>query len=479
MKYIRSLFPALLIILSGCKTPSDFNQVLEDIQENLEFGNISTVEQIVDSLRIAKGVDKGIIHVADSLGQIAQRIALDFPLTENQVNTLVEKLNGPFSPDDLSAWERNGWLEWRMIDGEKRYFNRAASNLMLLKKFHGQQGQKPVEKETDPAMIQRLRHTEKVIESSDNQGNPVEPIKMEITYTITVHPDVVPDGEKIRCWLPWPKGGNVRQKDLKLLNTSNPEYIIAPDTSIHSSIYMETPAKKGIPTVFQFSCSFVSSAQYYNMQGIKILPYDTTTDDYKKYTSEQLPHICFTDDVKRLADSITGSDDNPASIVKKIYFWFKENIPWAGALEYSIIPNIPEYVMKYRKGDCGQQTFLFISMLRYKGIPVRWQSGWMMPPDNENLHDWSQVYFEGTGWVPVDVSYDLQKTDNPLVRDFYLSGIDSYRLIVNDGVAGPLHPEKMFLRSEPYDFQRGEVEWNGGNLYFDKWDYDMKIKYIK
>jgi hypothetical protein len=50
-------------------------------------------------------------------------------------------------------------------------------------------------------------------------------------------------------------------------------------------------------------------------------------------------------------------------------------------------------------------------------------------------------------------------------------------LIINDGIGGPLHPEKKFLRSEPYDFQRGEVEWNGGNLYFDKWDYDMKIEY--
>ena len=135
--------------------------------------------------------------------------------------------------------------------------------------------------------------------------------------------------------------------------------------------------------------------------------------------------------------------------------------------------------MKYSKGDCGQQTFLFISMLRYKGIPARWQSGWMMPPDNENLHDWCEVYYEGTGWIPVDVSYDLQKSENALLKDFYLSGIDSYRLIVNDGVAGPLHPLKKFLRSEPNDFQRGEVEWKGGNLYFDKWDYDMKIEYIK
>ena len=33
-------------------------------------------------------------------------------------------------------------------------------------------------------------------------------------------------------------------------------------------------------------------------------------------------------------------------------------------------------------------------------------------------------------------------------------------------------------RVVPNDFQRGEVEWKGGNLYFDKWDYNMKIKYI-
>jgi hypothetical protein len=214
------------------------------------------------------------------------------------------------------------------------------------------------------------------------------------------------------------------------------------------------------------------------MPGIKILPYDKSSNIYLKYTSEQLPHICFTDDIKRLADSITGNDTEPFSVVSKIYFWFKENIPWTAALEYSTIPNIPEYALLNKRGDCGIQTLLFISMLRYKGIPVRWQSGWMMPPEHQNLHDWCEVYYAGPGWVPVDISYDLQKSENTSARDFYLSGIDSYRLIVNEGIAGPLHPHKQYLRSEPYDFQRGEVEWSGGNLYFDKWNYDMKIKYI-
>ena len=125
------------------------------------------------------------------------------------------------------------------------------------------------------------------------------------------------------------------------------------------------------------------------------------------------------------------------------------------------------------------KNFLFISMLRYKGIPARWQSGFKVPPDHENMHDWCEIYYEGVGWIPVDVDYGLQPSEIAGLKEFYLSGIDSYRLILNDGISGNLYPHKKFMRSEPYDFQRGEVEWEGGNLYFDKWDYDIKIDYLK
>jgi hypothetical protein len=479
MKYIRFLFSALLIILFGCRTAPDYNQILEDLQENLDLGYISTVIQITDSLKNLHIKNKEIIHIADSLEQIAERINLDFSISEAEEIKKIESRIGTFTPEDKSEWEKKGWLEFRMIDGEKRYFKRADSNLLLIKKFHEDKDSWLRDIETDPEIISKLKHTEEVLKSSDNQNNPVVPVKMRITYSITVHPDAVPDGEKLRCWLPLPREDQHRQKDFKLLSTSDPEYTISPDTSIHHSIFMEEASKKGLPTVFQISYDYISCAQYFKMSEIKILPYDKASDNYLKYTAEQLPHICFTDDIKRLADSITAGDDNPPSVVSKLYFWFKENIPWTGALEYSTIPNIPEYVLRNRRGDCGMQTFLFISMLRYKGIPARWESGWKMPPNNETLHDWSEVYYEGTGWVPVDVMYELQKSENSLLKNFYLSGIDSYRLIVNEGVAGPLHPLKTYLRSEPYDFQRGEVEWKGGNLYFDKWDYDMKIEYSR
>jgi hypothetical protein len=302
---------------------------------------------------------------------------------------------------------------------------------------------------------------------------------MKITYTITVIPDAVADGETIRCWLPFPKEGHPRQNSADLLSTSEKKYIISPEEAIHRTLYMETRAETGKPTTFMITFKYQSKGQYVNMKGKDLFPYNRFSEVYKKYTKEQLPHICFTPDIKRLADSITSQGDRPSETVRKIYLWFKENIPWTGALEYSIIPNIPEYVYLNRRGDCGMQTFMFMSMLRYKGIPVRWQSGWKVPPGDKNLHDWCEVYYEGVGWVPVNVSYDLQSSDIKELKEFYISGIDSYRMIVNDGIAGALFPPKKFMRSEPFDFQRGEVEWSGGNLYFDKWDYDMKIEYIK
>ena len=404
-------------------------------------------------------------------------MASTFRLTEEQVISRLNKSLGSFSPADKSFWEKTNWLEWRTINGEKRYFNRAASNLVLVKDFNLQKAQRDTNIARDKEIIFRKNHTESILKISGLQSVPVVPVDMKIEYTLTVKPDVVPPGEIVRCWLPWPKENHPRQQKVSLISASHPDYIIAPDSAVHRTIYMEARSEKGVPVVFNVSYSYQSYGQYFDMKKLDIKPYDKTSSLYKIYTSEQLSQICFTGKIKHLADSIAGDEINPSEIVRKMFYWFRENIPWAGALEYSIMSNIPEYVLMNKKGDCGMQTFLLMSMLRYKGIPVKWQSGWMMPPDAENLHDWCEVYYEGIGWVPADISYGLQFSGGTGTREFYTSGIDSYRLIVNDGISGLLYPPKKFMRSDPYDFQRGEVEWNGGNLYYDKWNYSMKVVY--
>jgi len=480
MKYLnRFLLYILIFALASCKPKTDCDKLIYGIQACIDSGNFTKAEILADSLRENCSENIIIVRKADSLLQIADRIRIDFSASESTIITNLQTRFTGVSEKDKEEWEKKGWLEYRIIDNRKMYFNRAASNLILIKNFYETKG-KPEENGTDdPEIAFRMKHDREVLEASAERGIPVLPVKMKVSYKLTVDADAVPEGETVRCWLPWPRSDNERQKMVQLINTSEQEYLISPDSSVHSTIYMEKKAEKGKPVVFNIGFSFQSYAKYLNPENFKVLPYDRLSELYKKFTSEQLPQICFTDNVKRLADSITAGEEDPVAIAGKIYMWFKENIPWAGALEYSIMPNIPEYVIKNRRGDCGMQTFLFMSMLRYKGIPVRWQSGWMVPPDAENLHDWCEVYYEGTGWVPADVSYDLLPTQNKGLREFYFSGIDAYRLIVNEGISGRLHPEKRHLRSEPYDFQRGEVEWSGGNLYFDKWEYEMTIEYVK
>jgi hypothetical protein len=94
-----------------------------------------------------------------------------------------------------------------------------------------------------------------------------------------------------------------------------------------------------------------------------------------------------------------------------------------------------------------------------------------------NLHDWCEVYYQGIGWVPLDQSFGLQESENDKVKNFYLTGIDSYRLIVNEDFSQDLFPAKIWPRSEPVDFQRGELEWKGGNIYFGDWTYEMRVTY--
>jgi hypothetical protein len=121
---------------------------------------------------------------------------------------------------------------------------------------------------------------------------------------------------------------------------------------------------------------------------------------------------------------------------------------------------------------------IFIAMCRSAGIPARWQSGWETKRLNNSMHDWSEIHLEPWGWLPVDASYGLQESDDPRVREFYLGHTDSYRLIINTDYGKALWPAKHSVRSEPLDFQRGEVELDGKNLYFSHWDWDMEIKWL-
>lgn len=440
------------------------------LNNEMRKGNLTKLIALADSIKLSTIKYDSIWMQADSFQQIAQRILIDFKYTEAEINKQLSERIGNYTTDEKEYWERTNLLENKLIDGEKRYFRNSVSN--LLRKINAKNG---LSKQSNLDKF-KLNDTKQIIEQSKNSGSLVKPVTFDIVYTMTLNADALPDGEIVKCWMPLPKIIHNRHSDFQLISTSEKEFVIAPDTAYHHSIYMEKPAKSGKKTVFQIHYKYTSAAQYFDLNKIHPKDYDTTSYIYQNYVKEEKPHIIFSDRIKALADNIVGDEKLPVEIVKKLYKWIHNNIPWASALEYSTIECIPEYAIDNMKGDCGIKTLLFMSMARYKGIPVKWQSGWMLHPGMTNLHDWCEVFYQGIGWIPLDMSFGLQLSNNQNIKDFYVAGIDAYRMIVNDAISKDFYPKKKFLRSETCDFQRGEMEWKEGNLYFDKWDYQLKLK---
>lgn len=479
LKQANSLLKAviLLLLLGACKTLPEKSFDFSGIEKLVYSGELKKVELLADSIKATGTLGATNLYKLDSIVDIGNRIRIDFSRTEADVKKQLSKYFPVLDSTLFNQWETTQKLEMRLIDGEKRYFKNAVANLFRLDDDARKQKEIVDGFQVDSLDLFRLDHTRKIISATKTAGETVLPVRMKLTYLIDVDINAVPGGEMIRCWMPFPREGNARQKNLKLISTEPENAKIASNKNLQRSVYLEKRAKMDQPTIFRIEFEVETSAQYFDLNPDEIKPYDTESSVYKENTCERAPQIVFTPKIKKLADQILEGEINPLKKVRKIYNWISDSVRWASALEYSIMPDIPGYVMETRHGDCGMQTLLFMTLARSQGIPAKWQSGWMLHPGEVNLHDWCEVYFEGVGWVPVDQSFGLQDSQDEKIRNFYRSGIDSYRLIVNDDYGRELLPKKKYPRSEPYDFQRGELEWEGGNLYFNQWSWDMEVEY--
>ena len=409
-----------------------------------------------------------------------QRVRRDFGLRDSAVTAYLQRYYDSISPAQRQAWEASNALENMMIDGEKCYFNSAPRNLFRIDSFarkhweavHGDQ----------PDSLDRFlaHHIPSLLAQSKREGREIfHPVRMEVNYTLSVKPNVVPAGEVLRVWMPFPRTDIPRQTEVRLLSAGQEQYILAPDSYAHKSIYMEQTAVEGQPTVFTYRFAYTARAQWAHFSPESLQPYNTSSALYQEFTAERAPQLVFSERIRELCQSIVGDEKNPYLKVQKIYDYIDRNFPWASAREYSTLFNIPEYVLDNRHGDCGQVSLLFICLARCAGVPAKWQSGWMMHPGNKNLHDWAEVYYEGLGWIPVDMSFGrTESSKDPEAYWYYTKGIDPYRLVVNQDYSQNFFPAKIYPRSETIDFQRGEVEWRGGNLYFGDWQYRMDISYL-
>jgi transglutaminase-like putative cysteine protease len=458
-----------------CRTEKADNVVVQDA---IRLGPFKKAEMFLIDKINQNFISEDELEEWEIQMESISRIRKEFPYNREDIKKQLEKYYPHVTDAQLDVWEKTGQLEMRLIDEEKRYFKRAVSNFFRLNKAAKTLKETIVGKSYDGVEDFQQTIIPTYFENGIKSGIPFDKRRIKVSYTIALKANQIPEGEVVRCWMPYARTSFGRLPSVEFLNASEENYIIAPEETKQRSVYMEKQTTKDQETVFEASFIFTSAAQWFDVSAKDVLAYDKSSILYKTYTAERLPHIILSDEITNLAKQIVGTETNPVKRVELLYYWLNENIPWAGALEYSVMPCIPEYVLENQRGDCGMQTFLLLSLARSLGIPCKWQSGWYLLPQEKNLHDWAEVYYEGIGWVPVDPSFNLIQSNDKRIKEFYMNGLDSYRFVVNDDYGQELYPAKKYYRSEPYDFQRGELEWEGGNLYFDTWSYKMEVEYL-
>lgn len=409
------------------------------------------------------------------------RIRKDYPLTEDRLFKILSESVKGLTRQEFDEWIAEGRFDMRQIDGQTYFMGSSRSNLFFrYPELNVRRINAPDESQFEASTLQAVRS---IMDAARKTGKPyVLPKRFRNTMLVTLKADAAPAGTTVRAWLPIPRAFP-HQQDFKLVSSSSPVKHVDAETSPLRSAYLEQALRSGEATTFAIEYEYTAYGVWFDPKPDAVQNSVPGNPDVLRYTAEG-PHVVFTERIKKLSAELVGNETNPLLKAKKFYDWISETIKYSYAIEYSTIRNISEYCAQKGYGDCGQAALLFITLCRYNGIPARWQSGWLTMPGGKTIHDWTEIYIAPYGWIPVDPYmgvFAMQYFSGPLeqrrlIRDFYFGGLDQYRMAANSDHNQELRPPKKSFRSDNVDFQRGELEYDGTNIYFDKYSFELKVE---
>jgi transglutaminase-like putative cysteine protease len=146
-----------------------------------------------------------------------------------------------------------------------------------------------------------------------------------------------------------------------------------------------------------------------------------------------------------LAVELTKDEETDYEKALAIQDYLRENFPYT--LESHRLPENKDFVdwflFEEKKGYCTYYATAMAVMLRSIGIPTRYVEGYIMPDNgavksnfyrvtNQQAHAWTEVYFEGFGWLNFEPTPSYAgATDyliNPIQEVYATNGRDLYDL---------------------------------------------------
>ena len=189
---------------------------------------------------------------------------------------------------------------------------------------------------------------------------------------------------------------------------------------------------------------------------------------------ESEPFIEVNEEVRDKAYEIVGSVRDKREQAYLLFRWVRDNI------KYKYPPKVSGNLatLHSRRGDCGESSFLFVSLCRALGIPARVVFGRIVGEDGKTTpHAWAEAYMGG--WLSVDCSIarDVKKplfsTSDyfgiPHDPEYYFGNLDDKRLVYSIGTG--IDPEVEYPKGDGKGYriktQDGDFFWWAlGQNYF-------------
>lgn len=423
----------------------------EDIKKEISSGNIKNALRVLER-RVKEADDewfrRRLLYERERVKRLKKVFPYGYLTAFRKASSYIKGL----TMAEFRDLVRKGIAEWLWIDGRMRFEKRFFYNIAWRDlSYKSRIVKNPLQEKARQHLDLRIKQL--------IAGSPFSDYKVRIRFSLT--PNVK---DKVRVWIPVPKNG-FQIRDVRIVDVDpEPRYI--PKMAFpQQTIYFEGDGRKTYSVVYEFKVAEWLCGRFRFKERKRSLEY---------YLSEKPPHIVFHRNLVELARRIVGKESSAFKKAQRIYDWITQNIRYSFVKPYIFYDNISQWVFSNRRGDCGFQTILFITLARIVGVGARWQSGWYINPYHQGPHDWALFYDDEYGWLPCDLSFGGARREDEKLRRFYFSNLDGFRVVFNDDFMRDLYPPKRFFRTDPYDNQVGEVETDKRNVY----DFRYKLELL-
>lgn len=425
-------------------------------------GELREIDRILDNEQSGHGLPEALARRLTIERVIAAGMCRDY---NTDFDGLLARVAAAFPACDAESLRRllsHGHADYILRGGREYYQNSAAANLINCHETE-------LRRLSDPSyapLYERDARMLEVVRRMRRQGGAAW--RFTVKEELWVSEGSERPGETIRVHLPYPAACQSQPgEEIQLLACSHPDFYIS--DAAQRTLCITAPYVPG--ERFSVTFSYVNRAPYRDFgagSGVPTIKAAHSPVRPEDCLGEHYPHIRFTPFIDALAREIGGDERDPLILARHVYDWVTLNVRYSYMREYLYIDNIPEFAALGGRGDCGVMALLFITLCRRLGVPAKWESGSSVHPDSIGSHDWAMFYVEPYGWLYADPSLGggARRRGCTELWNHYFGNLDPFRLVANNEFQGSFDPPKRFMRTDPYDNQSGEAEYETYGLGF-------------